>query len=72
MKKYFTAICFFPLGDPQKRKPRKYRNINNRTSFEKFAKDAGIAYINYYHKDSKLFSHRVRFIDHNPDPFGRN
>lgn len=64
MKKYFTAICFFPADDFQQRKPRKYRNINNRGSFEKFAFGTGVAYINYYHKDSKQFSHRITANDY--------
>lgn len=54
MNKYYTAICFTHDG-----KALKYRCINNLNKFEIFAKTKNVAYINYYFKSNKLFSHRT-------------
>lgn len=51
--KYYTAICFTIDNIVL-----KYRNINNLKSFEVFISKKGIKYVNYYFKESKLFSHR--------------
>lgn len=57
--KYLTAIFFDAAG-----KSYKYRNIPNtekgRGGFERFAKEKKAEYINYYHKESKQFSHQQK------------
>jgi len=57
MLNYFTAICFDTNG-----KAYKYRNISKSKiiNFEKFAKSKNIIYINYYFKQSRLFSHQEK------------
>ena len=48
-----TAICFF--AEKEKKTPLKYRNIKSVVNFEKFAKEKGVGYINYYSKNTKEF-----------------
>ena len=56
MNKYLTALCCDNFG-----KWKKYRNIasNKTDQFEKFAKQIGVRYINYYDKISKQYVKRV-------------
>jgi len=59
-KQLFTAIIFFP--EHTAKMPAKYRNISNPISFAKFALKQGGWYINWYFKESRLFSHREKLI----------
>jgi hypothetical protein len=59
-KKLFTAIAFYPAL--QNKKPLKYRNISNLVSFEIYASKKGIAYINYYDKDTRAYYGRKWLI----------
>jgi hypothetical protein len=54
--KYYTAICFTKDNNVL-----KYRNIKDLNSFEVFISKKDIKYVNYYFKESKLFSHRKYF-----------
>jgi hypothetical protein len=58
MTKIYSATIFFPAGSFR---PRKYRNIYNKLSFIKFAKQSGGIYINFYDKETKdfLFQHKI-------------
>jgi len=58
-KKYETAIVFFQPGT---KRPRKYRNIANRTKFGQFCLDLGAWYINWYDKETKKFECRTWLI----------
>ncbi|TDO28423.1 hypothetical protein BC659_0488 [Sediminibacterium goheungense] len=55
--KLFTCIVFFP--DELARRPRKYRNINNISRFERFAEKEEALYFNVYSKKTNEFIQRV-------------
>lgn len=58
MKQTYSATIFFQPGTLR---PRKYRNIHNKLSFIRFAKNSGGVYINFYDKETKnfLFQHKL-------------
>ena len=56
MNNYYTALCCDNFGGW-----KKYRNISifKIDQFEKFAKQIGVRYINYYDKQTKKYVKRV-------------
>lgn len=59
-KPLYTAIIFFLPGHPYP--AIKYRKISNIEKFVTFAtgKYPNISSINFYERDSRIFSHQVR------------
>lgn len=59
-KQLYTAIIFFLPGNPYP--AMKYRKISNVNKFVNFAtnKYPNISSINFYERDSRIFSHQVR------------
>ena len=54
-KKLYSATIFFTEN---RLRPRKYRNINNKEKFAKFAKNSQAIYINWYDQKTKIFENR--------------
>lgn len=59
-KTLYTAIIFFMPGHPFS--AMKYRKISNTDKFVTFAqkKYKNISSINFYERDTRLFSHQIR------------
>lgn len=53
----YTCIVFFP--SEMKRRPRKYRNVNNLLRFEQFVEKDHALYFNIYSKKTNEFLRRV-------------
>jgi len=59
--KNFSATIFYK---PNTKRPRKYRNIRNRTKFKVFAKnDPEAYYINWYNQQTGNFENREWLIN---------
>jgi hypothetical protein len=55
-KQTYSATIFYK---PQTKRPRKYRNINNKNKFIEFTKiDPDAYYINWYNQKSGIFESR--------------
>lgn len=60
-KQIYSATIFYK---PQTKRPRKYRNINNKNRFIEFAKkDPEAYYINWYDQKNGIFDCRQWVID---------
>jgi hypothetical protein len=55
--KLFSATIFYPIE--RGLRPRKYRNIGNKTRFIEFAQKSGGKYINFYNMETKEYQFRV-------------
>lgn len=52
----YNAISFF--HNSKNLPPMKHRGINNKENFEKWAKEKGVLYINYYFKHNRQFDQK--------------
>ena len=57
---YYTAIVFFPKE--KNIKPRKYRNVTNLNSLQRYTAKEGAEYINLYLKKDKTYYGRLNCI----------
>ena len=61
-KELFSATIFFE--DKSNMRPRKYRNISNKTSFIKFSEKINAGHINFYCQRTKAFLYRHYIKDY--------